>query len=94
MADQQYDVVIIGSGPGGYVAGIRAGQLGLKVAVIEKDLGPRLVGLARRVDELLKATGHKSTREASGHPDGVPTGMRNGGRRPAAYPARSRAGNR
>jgi len=37
LADQQYDVVIIGSGPGGYVAGIRAGQLGLKVAVVEKD---------------------------------------------------------
>ena len=37
MADQQFDVVIIGSGPGGYVAGIRAGQLGLKAAVIEKD---------------------------------------------------------
>src|SRR5213596_1546905 len=37
MADQQYDLVIIGSGPGGYVAGIRAGQLGMKVAVIEKD---------------------------------------------------------
>jgi dihydrolipoamide dehydrogenase len=37
LADQQYDVVIIGSGPGGYVAGIRAGQIGLKVAVIEKD---------------------------------------------------------
>lgn len=37
MADQQYDVVIIGSGPGGYVAGIRAGQLGMKVAVVEKD---------------------------------------------------------
>ena len=37
MADQQYDVIIIGSGPGGYVAGIRAGQLGMKVAVIEKD---------------------------------------------------------
>lgn len=33
----QYDIVIIGSGPGGYVAGIRAGQLGLKVAVVEKD---------------------------------------------------------
>ena len=33
----QYDVLIIGSGPGGYVAGIRAGQLGLKVGVIEKD---------------------------------------------------------
>ena len=37
MAEQQYDVVVIGSGPGGYVAGIRAGQLGLKTAVIEKD---------------------------------------------------------
>jgi dihydrolipoamide dehydrogenase len=37
VADQQYDVVIIGSGPGGYVAGIRAGQLGMKVAVVEKD---------------------------------------------------------
>lgn len=36
-SSQQYDVVIIGSGPGGYVAGIRAGQLGLKVAVVEKD---------------------------------------------------------
>ena len=32
-----YDLVIIGSGPGGYVAGIRAGQLGLKVAVVERD---------------------------------------------------------
>ena len=37
MADTQYDVIVIGSGPAGYVAGIRAGQLGLKVAVIEKD---------------------------------------------------------
>ncbi|MFP4329574.1 MAG: dihydrolipoyl dehydrogenase [Alkalispirochaetaceae bacterium] len=32
-----YDLLIIGSGPGGYVAGIRAGQLGLKVGVIEKE---------------------------------------------------------
>lgn len=36
MADT-FDVVIIGSGPGGYVAAIRAGQLGLKTAIIEKD---------------------------------------------------------
>lgn len=33
---EQYDVVIIGSGPGGYVAAIRAGQLGLKTAVVER----------------------------------------------------------
>jgi dihydrolipoamide dehydrogenase len=32
-----YDVVVIGSGPGGYVAAIRASQLGLKTAIIEKD---------------------------------------------------------
>jgi dihydrolipoamide dehydrogenase len=37
---QQYDVVVIGSGPGGYVAAIRASQLGLKVAIVERaDLG-------------------------------------------------------
>ncbi len=33
----KFDVVVIGSGPGGYVAAIRAGQLGLKTALIEKD---------------------------------------------------------
>src|SRR6266849_1015600 len=38
----QYDVAIIGAGPGGYVASIRAGQLGLKTVCIEKD--PRLGG--------------------------------------------------
>ncbi len=33
----QYDVIVIGSGPGGYVAAIRASQLGLKTAVVEKS---------------------------------------------------------
>ncbi|MSU89079.1 dihydrolipoyl dehydrogenase [Rhodobacteraceae bacterium 2CG4] len=37
MADSEFDVVVIGSGPGGYVAGIRAAQLGLKTAVIERE---------------------------------------------------------
>lgn len=32
-----YDLVVLGSGPGGYVAAIRAGQLGMKVACVEKD---------------------------------------------------------
>ena len=37
MPDTIYDVAIIGSGPAGYTAAIRAGQLGLKTALIEKD---------------------------------------------------------
>ena len=37
MADTIYDVAILGSGPAGYTAAIRAGQYGLKVALIEKD---------------------------------------------------------
>lgn len=32
-----YDLIVIGSGPGGYVAAIRAAQLGLKTAVVEKE---------------------------------------------------------
>ena len=32
----EYDVIVIGGGPGGYVAAIKAGQLGLKTALIEK----------------------------------------------------------
>jgi dihydrolipoamide dehydrogenase len=40
MADENYDLVVIGSGPGGYVAAIRAAQLKMKVAIIEReDLG-------------------------------------------------------
>ncbi|GAN85681.1 dihydrolipoyl dehydrogenase [Komagataeibacter intermedius] len=35
MSTTQFDVIVIGGGPGGYVAAIRAGQLGLKVAVVE-----------------------------------------------------------
>jgi dihydrolipoamide dehydrogenase len=35
--DSDYDVAVIGAGPGGYVAAIRAGQLGLKTAIVERD---------------------------------------------------------
>src|SRR6195952_3582892 len=42
-----YDVVIIGGGPGGYNAAIRAGQLGLKTACVEK--GPTLGGTCLNV---------------------------------------------
>ena len=37
MADTSFDIIIIGSGPGGYVTAIRAAQLGFKVAVVERD---------------------------------------------------------
>jgi dihydrolipoamide dehydrogenase len=37
LADNAYDLVVIGSGPGGYVAAIRASQLGMKTAVIERE---------------------------------------------------------
>jgi len=37
MAETSYDTIVIGSGPGGYVAAIRAAQLGKKTAVVEKD---------------------------------------------------------
>src|SRR3569623_3491041 len=37
MADTSFDVIIIGSGPGGYVTAIRAAQLGFKTAIVEKS---------------------------------------------------------
>ena len=47
MSENQYDLVVIGAGPGGYVAAIRAAQLGLKVACVEKE--PKLGGTCLRV---------------------------------------------
>src|SRR5215212_1292558 len=47
MADSTYDCIVIGSGPGGYVAAIRAAQLGMKTAVVEKDVvGGRCLNVA------------------------------------------------
>src|SRR6266571_9039166 len=37
MPDTNYDIIIIGSGPGGYVTAIRAAQLGFKTAIVERD---------------------------------------------------------
>jgi dihydrolipoamide dehydrogenase len=41
---EQFDVTIIGSGPGGYVAAVRGAQLGLKVAIVEKEKDAKLGG--------------------------------------------------
>ena len=38
LADTSYDLIVLGSGPGGYVAAIRAAQLGLKTAIVEREL--------------------------------------------------------
>jgi dihydrolipoamide dehydrogenase len=47
MAENSYDCIVIGSGPGGYVAAIRATQLGKKTAVVERDkLGGRCLNYA------------------------------------------------
>ncbi len=47
MADLSFDCIVIGSGPGGYVAAIRAAQLGMKTAVVEKDrVGGRCLNYA------------------------------------------------
>ncbi|HTR85563.1 MAG TPA: dihydrolipoyl dehydrogenase [Reyranella sp.] len=37
MADTSFDIIVVGGGPGGYVAAIRAAQLGLKTAVVERE---------------------------------------------------------
>ncbi len=47
MAESSYDCIVIGAGPGGYVAAIRAAQLGKKTAVVEKDkVGGRCLNYA------------------------------------------------
>lgn len=47
MAQQSYDCIIVGSGPGGYVAAIRAAQLGLHTAIVESDrIGGRCLNYA------------------------------------------------
>jgi dihydrolipoamide dehydrogenase len=47
MPERSFDCIVIGSGPGGYVAAIRAAQLGMKTAVIEKDtVGGRCLNYA------------------------------------------------
>jgi dihydrolipoamide dehydrogenase len=68
MPESKYDCIVIGSGPGGYVAAIRAAQLGMKTAVVEKDaVGGRCLNYAcipakavLRVAEVWSEIGHGS----------------------------------
>jgi len=69
MAESKYDCIVIGSGPGGYVTAIRAAQLGMKTAVVEKDrIGGRCLNYAcipakaiLRVAEVWTEVGHGKT---------------------------------
>ncbi|HTN23175.1 MAG TPA: FAD-dependent oxidoreductase, partial [Solirubrobacteraceae bacterium] len=47
MPESSYDCIVIGSGPGGYVAAIRAAQLGMRTAIVESDqIGGRCLNYA------------------------------------------------
>ena len=74
---QKHDLVVIGSGPGGYVAAIRAAQLGLDVACIEKE--PKLGGTCLRIGcipskALLESSEHYHAAQNSLADHGVVTG--------------------
>ena len=43
MAAKSFDLIVIGAGPGGYVAAIRGAQLGLSVAIVERDAARKRV---------------------------------------------------
>ena len=72
----KYDVIVIGSGPGGYVAAIRCAQLGMKTAIVEKN--PTLGGTCLNVGcipskALLDSSEHvsKANKEFAEHGIGV-----------------------
>ncbi len=71
MADTSFDLIVIGAGPGGYVAAIRAAQLGLKTAIVEREApGRHLPQLGLHPDQGAAAHGgglrpHASTPTSS-----------------------------
>ncbi len=71
MADTVYDVVVIGSGPGGYVCAIRAAQLGMKVACVEKDntLGGTCLNVGCIPSKALLAVSEKYEQASHGFAD-------------------------
>ena len=84
---EKYEMVVIGSGPGGYVAAIRAAQVGMKTAVVEREetLGGRCLNVAcipakamlRAADVLDRGTRRRRVRDL-----GEGARVRHQGRRP------------
>ena len=68
MADGQYDVIVVGAGPGGYVCAIRAAQLGLRTACVEKraTLGGTCLNVGCIPSKALLTSSHKFE-EVSSH---------------------------
>jgi dihydrolipoamide dehydrogenase len=72
MATQQFDVVVIGGGPGGYVAAIRAAQVGLKTALVEgHKLGGECLNYGCIPSKALITTGHLIDRIHHGDKMGI-----------------------
>lgn len=74
MQKIQTETVVIGSGPGGYVAAIRAAQLGQKVTIIEKgDIGGICLNVGCIPSKALISVGHRYEEAKNGNPMGIVT---------------------
>src|ERR671926_316347 len=104
MADTSFDIIVVGGGPGGYVAAIRAAQLGMKTALVERD---QLGGICLNwgcipTKALLRASDAKEkdprvrggTKARGKRQDCCPKGWKGGrrSRRATHYPRDRRAG--
>ena len=69
MSDKNFDLIVIGAGPGGYVGAIRAAQLGMRVACIEKrpTLGGTCLNVGCIPAQALLNTSDPYANAASGH---------------------------
>ena len=101
MPESAYDCIVIGSGPGGYVAAIRAAQLGMKTAIVEKDqIGGRCLNYAcipakavlrvadivSEIDEAVRLRHHGAGARRSTSPPSASGARRSSRRSPAASP--------
>jgi len=73
MAEQHFDLIVIGGGPGGYVAAIRAAQLGMKVACVDRRpaLGGTCLNVGCIPSKALLHTSERFAEAASGHLAGL-----------------------